>query len=116
MTAIIAWRKNKMDVSTIVLGASTTILFVAAVALIYACVNMLKKIENYEAQIKSADEQIKKYETWMEKFQGEVGAIYKRLKMVDEQNLFERDDDVGFVFSEILRVVAEFNTTINEEE
>jgi hypothetical protein len=32
--------------------------------------------------------------------------------MVDDKNLFEKDDDVGFVFSEILRVTEEFNESI----
>jgi hypothetical protein len=32
--------------------------------------------------------------------------------MVDDKNLFEKDDDVGFVFSEILRVTKEFNERI----
>jgi hypothetical protein len=38
--------------------------------------------------------------------------VYKRLKMVDDKNLFEKDDDVGFVFSEIQRVIQEFNDSI----
>ena len=34
------------------------------------------------------------------------------IKMVDDKNLFEKDDDVGFVFSEIQRVIQEFNDSI----
>jgi hypothetical protein len=32
--------------------------------------------------------------------------------MVDDKNLFEKDDDVGFVFSEVVRITKEFNDTV----
>lgn len=62
--------------------------------------------------IRNLLKQIDVYEDWVELFRSEASKIYDRLKMVDDKNLFEKDDDVGFVFSEILRVVKEFNDTI----
>jgi len=59
---------------------------------------MLKKIEVHEE--------------WIYQYRSEINNVYKRLKMVDDKNLFEKDDDVGFVFSEILRVTEEFNESI----
>jgi hypothetical protein len=59
---------------------------------------MLKKIEVHEE--------------WIDQYRSEINNVYKRLKMVDDKNLFEKDDDVGFVFSEILRVTEEFNESI----
>ena len=77
----------------------TTILFLAStIVLGWACFNVVKKVEVYEG--------------WLEMFRSEAEGLYARLKMVDEQNLFEKDDDVGFVFSEILRVTKEFNDTV----
>ena len=32
--------------------------------------------------------------------------------MVDDKNLFEKDDDVGFVFTEIVRITKEFDEKI----
>ena len=72
--------------------------FISTCALGYACYNMLKKIEVHEE--------------WIDQYRSEINNVYKRLKMVDDKNLFEKDDDVGFVFSEILRVTEEFNEGI----
>lgn len=72
--------------------------FISTCALGYACHNMLKKIEVHEE--------------WIDQYRTEIENVYKRLKIVDDKNLFEKDDDVGFVFSEIQRVIQEFNENI----
>ena len=97
-----------METSTIVtlLSIGSTLFFVTTLVLSYTTANLLKKNEKYE-------EQISEYETWLKSYRGEIDNVYKRLKMVDEKNLFERDDDVGFVFSEILRVIKEFDENVN---
>lgn len=74
------------------------LLLAAVVALSYACFNLIKKIEIYEE--------------WVARFRTEADSLYDRLKMVDDKNLFERDDDVGFVFSEVVRITKEFNETV----
>jgi hypothetical protein len=55
---------------------------------------------------------IEVHEEWIEQYRTEIENVYKRLKIVDDKNLFEKDDDVGFVFSEIQRVIREFNDNI----
>lgn len=72
--------------------------FLTTCALAYACYNMIKKIEVYEE--------------WMEYFRGEVDDVYERMKAVDDRNLFEKDDDVGFVFTELVRISKEFSDRI----
>ncbi len=67
-------------------------------ALSYACYNLLRKIEVYE--------------DWLDMFRKEVADVYKRIKAVDDKNLFEKDDDVGFVFSEIVKIIKEFDEKI----
>lgn len=74
------------------------ILSIIVGALGYGCYNLTKKIEVYE--------------DWVDEFRHEVGQMYDRLKMVDDKNLFEKDDDVGFVFSEVIRISKEFNDKI----
>lgn len=64
----------------------------------YVVRNLLNKVEVYEA--------------WAELFRTEADQLHGRLKMVDEKNLFDKDDDVGFVFSEVLRIAKEFNDTV----
>jgi hypothetical protein len=75
-----------------------TLLLVVVASLSYACFNLIKKVEIYEE--------------WVDKFKVESESLYDRLKMVDDKNLFEKDDDVGFVFSEVVRITKEFNDTV----
>lgn len=72
--------------------------FLTTCALGYACYNTIKKIETYEA--------------WVSEFRTEVNQMYDRLKAVDDRNLFEKDDDVGGTFADILRITKEFNERI----
>jgi len=52
-----------------------------------------------------ATDKIDEYESWILKYQGIVKETYYMLKMVDEKEIFERDDEVGFVFSNIVSIV-----------
>jgi len=74
------------------------IFFLSTCALGYACYNMINKIEVYEE--------------WLDYFRTEVDDVYKQMKAVDDRNLFEKDDDVGFVFSELVRISKEFSERI----
>jgi len=87
--------KNNMNTLMVIL-----IIFLGVIigALSYACYNLLKKIEVYEE--------------WVNTFRQESEGLYQKLKMVDDRKLFESDDDVGFVFSEILRITKEFNEKV----
>lgn len=62
--------------------------------------------------ISNLNKKISVYETWVDTFQTEVNQMYSRLKAVDERNLFEPDEDVGFVFSEIVRITKKFNDMV----
>jgi hypothetical protein len=76
----------------IVLLITITILLITSSALGYACYNLLRKVEIYEE--------------WTNRFKLEIDSVCKELKVVDDKNLFEKDDDVGFVFSELNRVMT----------
>ena len=60
------------------------------------------------------------YEDWITFFKSEINAVNDRLKVIDttysdggiEYRLFEKDDHVGFVFSEIVRIINEFNERV----
>lgn len=71
---------------------------ISNIIFLYCCINSLKKIE--------------KYEEWIEYFKSEIDDVNARLKITDEKNLFEKDDDVGFVFSEIVKIIREFNERV----
>lgn len=88
-------QKNNMNILMVIF---ITFLVLIICALTYACFNLLKKVEVYE--------------NWVDTFRQESESLYKKLKSVDERNLFEKDDDVGFVFSEIQRITKEFNEKV----
>ena len=74
------------------------IFFLTTCALGYACYNLVKKVEVYE--------------DWLDMFRSEIDQVYSKIKAVDDRNLFEKDDDVGFVFTEIVRITKEFDEKI----
>jgi hypothetical protein len=82
----------------IVLIVLVIILATTVGTLSYACFNLIKKIEVYEE--------------WTEMFREEINQMYRRLKEVDDRNLFEKDDDVGATFSDIVRICKEFNDKV----
>lgn len=69
----------------------------------------LKKIDKLEKELDNYDE-------YVVRFQDELKNTYIHLKEIDDRNLFEKDDDVGSTFSEILRIVKELDDKINVTE
>lgn len=55
------------------------------------------------------------YETWIYETRNHIIEVYNQLKIVDARNIFEKDDDVGFVFTEIIELIKNLNEKINEE-
>ena len=54
-------------------------------------------------------------ESWLIDFKGLVNNVYKKLKDVDNRGIFEKDDDVGFMFSDIVNIIKITNERINDE-
>ena len=52
------------------------------------------------------------YTDWILKFRSRVEEIYKELKEIDEKHIFESDDEVGVVFSEIVKIMEEFDVEV----
>lgn len=55
------------------------------------------------------------YEEWIVRFRTQIEYVYTRMKEVDDRNLFDKDDDVGFVFTELLRITQEFDESVKLE-
>lgn len=47
------------------------------------------------------------YETWIVRFKRNVEATSNRLKLIDDAQMFEKDEDVGVVFSDIRALIEE---------
>lgn len=54
-------------------------------------------------------------ELWLVDFKGLVNNVYKKLKDVDNRGIFEKDDDVGFMFSDIVNIIKITNERINDD-
>ena len=48
---------------------------------------------------------IETMQNWSIQYKILVENTYRRLKEIDDKQIFEKDDDVGFVFSEIVRLI-----------
>lgn len=55
------------------------------------------------------------YEKWVLNYRELVEKTYVSLKKIDERQMFEKDDDVGFVFTSILSIITDLNEKIYDE-
>jgi hypothetical protein len=46
----------------------------------------------------------------------DISNTYKNLKIVDDKQIFEKDEDVGFVFSDILTLIEKIKTKYDYQE
>lgn len=57
-------------------------------------------------------DKIQTYENWIIEFNTNVQDTYHELKEVDNRQIFQRDDDVGFAFSQILSIIEKLKDKI----
>ena len=41
------------------------------------------------------------YESWIVELKDDINDVYRQIKLVDDKQIFEKDDDVGGVFSDL---------------
>lgn len=80
-----------MTIIVIILSVLLTVSICVNVFLGYALDVNLDKIETYQ--------------NWILEFKKDLNVTYSKLKYLDDRQMFEKDDDVGFVFSEILKLI-----------
>jgi DNA-binding protein YbaB len=73
----------------------------------------LKRVEDLEIQLKEFDTTNSELTQWVTDFQKLTGNVYKQLKSIDERGMFEKDDDVGFLFQDMLGIITEYNRRVN---
>ena len=80
-----------------------TLLLLIITGLAYSNWNMLKKLEKYEDIIQENDQFI----------QDELGrneALLEALRQIDNRQMFEKDDDVGSIFSLIKETIERYKS------
>jgi ABC-type Na+ efflux pump permease subunit len=89
----------------IVLIVTVCVLSVLVVILGFTTLNLLKKNEKQEDIVVG-------YMQYLDKLSRIIEASDTKLKEVDKRGIFEKDDDVGIIFSSILevqKILNEFN-------
>lgn len=46
---------------------------------------------------------------WMEEYKQQTENTLVKLKEIDDRQIFQKDDEVGFVFSEIVKLIEKLN-------
>ncbi len=69
-------------------------LFISLVAAGYGIFNLINKLE--------------KYEDFIEADQQRNEALLETLRMIDEKQMFEKDDEVGSLFNQIKETIQSF--------
>jgi hypothetical protein len=70
---------------------------------VYFIIRLNKSIETLEDQSE-----------WIEKFKKSINSTYSNLKIIDDKQIFEKDDEVGVVFSNIVNVIKQLNSKYND--
>jgi hypothetical protein len=62
--------------------------------------------------IKKTFNQVDILEDWIIDFKTLINNTYNKLKEIDERGMFEKDDDVGVVYTDILSIVKSANDKV----
>lgn len=51
---------------------------------------------------------------WIEEFKADVLKTYAHMKLLDDKQMFEKDDDVGIVFQDMMELIQKLNERTQE--
>ena len=66
--------------------------------------------------LKKSFKQIDELEDWLVEFKQLVKNTYNKLKLVDDRSIFVKDDDVGFLFTDMLGIIELTNKRIQTDD
>lgn len=49
------------------------------------------------------------YESWIVEFKDDINEVYRRMKIIDDRQIFEKDDEVGSTFSQLYLIIQKLN-------
>ncbi len=78
------------------------ILILALIGSLYANYNLLK---NYE----QSEEYVENLETWVNEFSKNITDMNRELKKIDDKGSFEADDEVGYFFKQLKKIIQKLN-------
>jgi len=77
-----------------------TVIVLSVVLTISICLNIY-----FFIKMNDLFDLIETMENWTLQYRNLVENTHRRLKEIDEKQIFEKDDDVGFVFSDIVKLI-----------
>ena len=84
------------------------LLSIALLGSLFANYNLLK---NYE----QSEEYVENLETWVNEFSKTITDMNRELKKIDGKGSFESDDEVGYFYKELKRIIHQLNTLGDRE-
>jgi len=84
------------------------LLSLGLIASLYANYNLLK---NYE----QSEEYVENLESWVKQFSKTITDMNRELKQIDDKGSFKSDDEVGYFFKELKRIIEQLNTLGDEK-
>lgn len=73
----------------------------------------LTQLEDLQKQMGESEKLNTELTQWVTDFGILTANVYKQLKSIDERGMFEKDDDVGFLFQDMVNIITEYNNRIN---
>jgi hypothetical protein len=55
------------------------------------------------------------YEQWVLEFRTDVNNVYTQLQQLDDNQIFQKDDEVGVIFLDIVTLIEKLNTRIESD-
>ena len=84
------------------------ILALALIGSLFVTHNLLRKYEQGE-------EYIENLESWVNQFSKTITDMNQEIKKIDSKGSFESDDEVGYFYKELKRIINQLNT-LGEDE
>ena len=88
--------------------AAIILLSIALIGSLFANYNLLK---NYE----QSEEYVENLETWVNEFSKTITDMNRQIRKIDNKGSFESDDEVGYFYKELKRIISQLNT-LGEDE
>jgi hypothetical protein len=66
----------------------------------------------FGAMLNRSIDKNEQYERWIDDIEKAINNTYNKLKIIDDRQLFEKDDDVGFVFSNIVKLIEKLKSQL----
>lgn len=95
-------------------------MFITILLIVFLLISIIGNIILYKAlsaqlkRINTYDMLIDDYYKWVLDIRTELNSTYIKIKNIDDKDIFYKDDDVGFAFQELLRLIKLVNDRIQQ--